>query len=625
MNIKPKREMTINSIKLKEDIKYEKHDKIFLNGFQSWTDSREFNIDEKIPKLNPLAYKKLNAMGDYSFYKYTGKSGILHGWTYTYIRKGKTLDFYGSLSDDSGYTLFEHNTTENRLYIIKECEGLKIDKEYNAFNLYIKTGTEDDVFESYFQNMDIEKPEVEYITGWTSWYNYYTSNNEKIIAQNLEAFSKRNIPIDIFQIDDGYQNAVGDWLITNKKFLKGMKYISDKIKEKGYKAGLWLAPFICEKRSKLYEEHPDWLLKDSKGKPIVVGYNPGWSGNFYALDFYNEDFRNYLKKVFDIVLNDWNYDLVKLDFLYAVSVIPKEGKTRGQIMSEAMQFLRELVGDKLILGCGVPLAQAFGRVEYCRIGCDVGLTWGKEMIPALTKIREALSTEDAVKNTISRRQLNKYAFYNDPDVFILRTKNNKLSKGQKETLFLLNLIFGGLVFTSDNIDEYSEEKLHTYLSHFPVKDKQIIRVEVIEDDLYKIYFEIEERRYLAFANLGNRELRTKLDKGQFFSNKTLEVISGDYEIILSPYASVCLLEIDEDKDFEVLGGKGHIFAGCEVDKFKVKWLGNISLTLHPKAVNNDYVYIKIPDSKNGYKVNGNFINAEKIGKLNVIKVKTMKK
>ncbi|EKC48560.1 hypothetical protein OBE_15116, partial [human gut metagenome] len=41
-------------------------------------------------------------------------------------------------------------------------------------------------------------------------------------------------------------------------------------------------------------------------------------------------------------------------------------------MCEAMDFLRECVGEKMILGCGVPLMPAFGKVDYCRIGADYG-------------------------------------------------------------------------------------------------------------------------------------------------------------------------------------------------------------------------------------------------------------
>ena len=68
--------------------------------------------------------------------------------------------------------------------------------------------------------------------------------------------------------------------------------------------------------------------------------------------------------------------MVKLDFLYSEAMQPRNGKSRGQIMCEAMDFLRECVGEeKLILGCGVPLGPSFGVVDACRISCDVDLKY----------------------------------------------------------------------------------------------------------------------------------------------------------------------------------------------------------------------------------------------------------
>ena len=39
-------------------------------------------------------------------------------------------------------------------------------------------------------------------------------------------------------------------------------------------------------------------IQDEKGKFVRAGFSPLWSGIFYALDFYQEGVRNYLKKVF---------------------------------------------------------------------------------------------------------------------------------------------------------------------------------------------------------------------------------------------------------------------------------------------------------------------------------------
>ena len=253
------------------------------------------------------------------------------------------------------------------------------------------------------------------ITGWTSWYNYYTRISEEIILNNLFSLSEYRIPIDTFQIDDGFQTAVGDWLSLKPEFPNGMKHIAAEIHKQGYMAGLWLAPFICEKKSELAKQHKKWLVADTSGKPVVAGWNPGWSGDFYALDIYNPRVREYIEHVFNTVLREWDYDMVKLDFLYAAAIIPRAGKSSGAIMHDAMVFLRECVKSRKILGCGVPLGSSFGLVDYCRIGGDVALKWEDRLLKFM-RYRERVDTLHSLTSTIGRRHLNGNAFINDPDV-----------------------------------------------------------------------------------------------------------------------------------------------------------------------------------------------------------------
>lgn len=138
---------------------------------------------------------------------------------------------------------------------------------------------------------------------------------EKIVERDLNAISELDTKVDIFQIDDGYERTVGDWLEPDeKKFPKGMKVIADNIHRNGMKAGLWLAPFAVTPKSHIYKRHKDWLVRDKNGKAHFASHN--WGG-FYALDIYNNEVRAYIRKVFDTVLKKWGYDMVKLDFLYA--------------------------------------------------------------------------------------------------------------------------------------------------------------------------------------------------------------------------------------------------------------------------------------------------------------------
>jgi alpha-galactosidase len=544
IKIIPKHQLEIKTLFIELDEKIGIENYIYLNGYQTWTNSREYNLNERVQRLRKIARPIMALYGDYNFY--SSNKNKLQSWTYTYIRDGMSIKLLGSLSEKTGYTIFEYDKNAENLKVIKDCGGLAITAEYEAFDLFFIVGEENHAFDKYFEAMRLPEPRVKICTGWTSWYNYYTNITERIILDNLNAFRLGGVPIDIFQIDDGYQEALGDWLHINGKFPRGMGFLAGEIKKAGYKAGLWLAPFICDKKSRVYREHPEWIVKKA-------GFNPGWNGFFYLLDFYNEEVRDYLKEVLHTVLEVWNFDMVKLDFLYAAALIQREDKTRGQIMYEAMEFLREISGDKIILGCGVPLGCAFGLADYCRIGSDVSLSWDDRLLRGL-HYRERVSTINALESTIGRRQLSGRAFFNDPDVFIIRAKNNKLTQNQRYTLLLLNLIFGGLVFTSDNIGEYTDEEMKLYKSIFPVVEKTV--TSVLFSQAVSVYFNIGSREYLAVSNLKGKKVGFTLMGGDYFSPARRLVKQGAV-IALGPYESVCLIKAGADKP--ELTESGNIF------------------------------------------------------------------
>lgn len=504
IRILPKCSITIESLELKLNYKFT-NELIYVNGYQSWTDSKEFFVDEKMKTLSRLAkpllpHYQFDKYGDYNFKTYSNIAGDFHGYTYGYIRSGNDYQFIGSLSEKEGYTIIITSVRNNEIVIEKECKDHVINSEYHAFNLFFMTGNENGVFESYFENMMIKKPIAKPMTGWTSWYNYYQNISESIILNNLYSLKKSNKNINIIQIDDGYQTYVGDWLdIDRTKFPNGMKTVSDKIHQEGYKSGLWLAPFVCETNSNIFKNHQDWILKDKTGNLVLAGSN--WS-RFYALNLELDEVKQYIRTVFDIVLNDWSFDLVKLDFLYAACIIPTQTKTRGQLMCEAMEFLRDCVKDKLILGCGVPLGPSFGLVDYCRIGCDVGLDWNDKFFMQYLH-RERVSTLNAIQNSISRRHLNNRAFLNDPDVFFLRDENIQLTSTQKETLAFVNKHFGSLIFTSDDISLYTNQ--NSLFDKTMINEKiEILEVNPNRNGVIEVKYIDQNGQFIAHINLSSK-------------------------------------------------------------------------------------------------------------------------
>lgn len=503
LTVIPKKEISDISFYLEREYEYPQDSRFFANGFQSWTDTKEFAKNELMADEGIVGkglFGKspfgMNLVGDYTFVEQSKECGVFHSNSFAYVRNEKNIDFFGSLNDRTGYTIIYADMNKNTLRFSKDVEGITISEPYELLDLYFDNGGYDEVFDRYFAKMNVKPLTDKKIKGYTSWYNYYQKINEKIILRDLDAISEKTDKVNTFQIDDGYQTAVGDWLSINKtKFPNGMKPIVEKIHAKGWQAGLWLAPFGAQKGSKLASEHSDWLVKGKNGKPIMVGAN--WGG-FYAIDIDNTDARAYIKNVFDTVLNDWGFDLVKLDFLYATAVVPLHNKTRGQLAYESIDFLRECVGNKQILGCGVQQMPCFGKVEYMRIGADMDLGWKHKFFRNLTH-REDVSTPNAIHNSVYRRCLNNRAFLCDPDVFLLRRSNIKFTFEQQKVLAKFIKLFGSVLFMSDNVDEYDDEQMAVFNDTLADDDMQIVAINETNNKLFIDYTQNGEPHTLGFC------------------------------------------------------------------------------------------------------------------------------
>lgn len=463
VKLKAKKDLVLARGKLSAIRRMYKDDVFPTNGFQSWTDTRELTLrdhEKNVLKL-PSALVKTFAFdryGDAIFYPY--KPHTLHGYDLFYV-KGEDELFSFNYNHLTAYLVYEVDTKRKVLNLLSDVYGLHMaqGEEITLFDVYFGTSYAKglDAFRSSFSPRPAHK-----LFGYTSWYNYYQNIDEAIISRDLDALDSR---FDLFQIDDGYETYVGDWLdVDEKKFPNGLSPIVKKIHDKGYKAGIWLAPFVAETKSKLFQEHPDWIKKDENGELAKAGSN--WSG-FYCLDLSKKEVLDYIRKCLTTYM-DMGFDFFKLDFLYAVTVAPIEGMSRAQMSQFAYSFLREVLKDKLILGCGANIFSSNGNFDYLRIGPDVSLSFDDVWYMKFMH-RERISTKVTLQNTIYRSLFDGVLFLNDPDVFLLRKDNIKLNQAQKESLLTINALFGSLLMTSDDIATYDEptkalleEKLRLY-------------------------------------------------------------------------------------------------------------------------------------------------------------------
>jgi alpha-galactosidase len=262
-------------------------------------------------------------------------------------------------------------------------------------------------------------------------------------------------PIEVVQLDDGYQAALGDWDRTNAKFPSGLKSLADAIRDGGFVAGIWTAPFLAARDSQLMREHSDWFIKHGETQePLRAAYNPNWttSGDkyAYALDPSHPEFTAHLERLFRKLVEGFGYQYLKLDFLYAAAA---EGTrhdrslTRAQTLRRGLQAIRRGAGERnFILGCGCPLGPGVGIVDGMRIGPDVAPFWGSSANAAGEP-----GTALAIDAILARSFMHRRLWLNDPDCLMLRAKETRLSSGEREALARTIAASGGMLLISDDM------------------------------------------------------------------------------------------------------------------------------------------------------------------------------
>ncbi|MGI6663389.1 MAG: glycoside hydrolase family 36 protein [Bacillota bacterium] len=618
----PSEDIILKSVSVEMALDLSHHSRIFANGFQSWTESREYDLREKMPRLRwPLTLGGA-LVGERALRCFPSARGLFHSWTYSYVRGSDgNIVLFGSVSERQGYTLFELDAATGSLRVSRDCDGLKIGETYTALDIVVLPGREEEVFQAYFQEISPLGDRTGRfapvpVSGWFGSRDYLGDISEPVVLASLAEIKKRDIPLDYFLIGDGWQSETGDWLRPSSQFPRGMKKIAAAIKEAGYKPGLWIAPYILSRWSEAFRRNRDWLLKDENGRPMRAGWNRKWGGNFYALDVYNPDFRNYLAEVFGTALEDWGFEMVMADFLYAAALRPRERKTRGQVMSDAVGLVRELLRDKVVLAGGVPLGAAFHNVDYCLMGSVASLRWEDSLKRALG-YRERPSASNALTSMISRYRLNGKAFAAGGNAMSMSSQTHNMTFDQVKTLLRLNLLFSETFFVSDNPAGYSAAELIEYRSAFPVKAKKILSVRS-RRGAWTVSFEIEGRQYVLLANLTSKAREFRVDPCLYFDPS----LPGfrKYEVVgdLAPYESRCLLRVPS-QDWAVAGGTGHVFPGCEVldPSFEE---GAVKLDLHPHAKYESEVFLRVPDRMDSCLVNGQRLKTEKVHGLTFVRL-----
>jgi alpha-galactosidase len=75
--------------------------------------------------------------------------------------------------------------------------------------------------------------------------------------------------VDVFVIDDGWQNYFGDWQPVTDRFPNRFNGIKSRLDSLGMRMGLWMAAEGIDPESDLFKSHPEWLVRNADGSETI--------------------------------------------------------------------------------------------------------------------------------------------------------------------------------------------------------------------------------------------------------------------------------------------------------------------------------------------------------------------
>ncbi len=367
-------------------------------------------------------------------------------------------------------------------------------------------------------------------TGWCSWYYYYGTETEADILENVEALAASSLGehVRVIQIDDGWNvdgvNGAcvwGDWW-PGTKFPDGMAEVARRIREAGFVPGLWLAPFSVAPTSRLRQDHSDWLVQHLGADGAIP--EPALYWGRHALDLTHPEVLRFLRETFDRVFNGWGYEYVKLDFLlHAVQPGLRYNRTvmTAQAYRQALAVIREVAGDRFILGCGAPLGPSVGLCDGMRIGNDVSTLWESPESVRATSVGMC-TVRAAATQTIQRQWMHGIWWRNDPDCLVVRDYGSAGERAmfstysgglipddmpyglnEEEAGFWVRLVWltGGMALISERIGELSNARMALLERAFPVNSQPARLVDWYENPDVAVMVSQEEMPRVGIFNM----------------------------------------------------------------------------------------------------------------------------
>ncbi|MBP9988226.1 MAG: alpha-galactosidase, partial [Ruminococcus sp.] len=363
-----------------------------------------------------------------------------------------------------------------------------------------------------------------------TWYYYGKTVTYEDVSVNLQKIREKNLPFDVFQIDDGWETTLGEWT-PNSKFPESMKAVCDEIKSAGLIPGIWTGPFVAHETASIWKSHPDWILKDNDNNPVLFPMN---EGVYFIIDISIEETWKYFEKLYRKLTFEWGYTYHKIDFTRAPVIaenacFSNKYLTAAQCYRKAVEAIRKGMGeDSFMLMCGGLYDPVIGIVDAQRAGSDVLSMWSSNIN------RNGKTLPYTIKQSLLRYYMNNW-WFNDPDALMIR-KNETMERNLRLTYGLLNdeevktsvlnqLTGGGLMCSTEPLDKIDDERLSNLKHILPIRPLETQTVDIMNigrfpDKIRLKEISNEDAAYLVIINWSDDE--------SIYPTVSVKEIAGDF-------------------------------------------------------------------------------------------------
>ena len=123
----------------------------------------------------------------------------------------------------------------------------------------------------------------------------------------------KQLDIELFVLDDGWfgrrqddTKGLGDYDANEEKLPGGIKALSDEIHNLGMMFGIWVEPEAISINSKLYEEHPEFALREENREDVFGRHE-------LLMDLTNPEVKDYIVENVSKLIDENNIDYIKWD------------------------------------------------------------------------------------------------------------------------------------------------------------------------------------------------------------------------------------------------------------------------------------------------------------------------